>query len=153
MSSPTKETSFAVLKHISLLVGKEKGIFDDAFKQFYCHLNDPTSVQYIKLEILPQLANESNVTEIVAELSEYVTDVNVDLAKRALKAIGDVALRLPSSADGILNQLMEYLEIELDYIRSDGLVLIKNLLCKYPARAGDVMQLLPACLSKTSEPL
>ena len=97
MASPSKEISFAVLKHIELMVQKQPGIFDDAFKQFYCHLNDPSSVKYVKLEILPLLANDGNTTEILAELSEYVTDVSAELAKRAVRAIGKIAIRLPST--------------------------------------------------------
>jgi AP-2 complex subunit beta-1 len=99
------------------MVSRCPEIFDDEFKQFYCHYNEPWHVKDAKLDILPALTNESNVTPLVQELSEYVGDINQEVSKKALKAIGRMAVRIPASADSIINILLEFIEMDVDYVR------------------------------------
>ena len=86
MTGSCPETNWAVLKHVSVLVRRQHGIFDEQYKAFYCRHNDPTHVQYIKLDILPQIANTNNMNDIVAELAEYVTDINAEVSRRSIVA-------------------------------------------------------------------
>ena len=86
MTGSCPETNWAVLKHVSVLVRRQRGIFDEQYKAFYCRHNDPTHVQYIKLDILPQIANTNNMNDIVAELAEYVTDINAEVSRRSIVA-------------------------------------------------------------------
>lgn len=44
------------------------------------------------MEILTLLASASNVYEIVGELTEYARDINPDIAREAVKAVGRIAL-------------------------------------------------------------
>lgn len=73
MAAASWEVEYVVLQHVAVLVDRAPGVFDAEFKQFFLKHNEPTSVRHIKLDIMPQLANDGNVGEIVAELSEYVT--------------------------------------------------------------------------------
>ena len=50
--------------------------------------------------------------EITRELAEYVADVDVEMARRAIRAIGRVAMRLPKSADPVCEKLIELLDLE-----------------------------------------
>jgi vesicle coat complex subunit len=90
MASALPEVSFCVLSHIEPLVKRCPGVFDDEFKQFYCRFNEPTSVKHIKMDLLPLVANDSNTAEIVAELAEYVSDVNAEMARHAIRSIAQV---------------------------------------------------------------
>ena len=90
MTGSCPETNWAVLKHVASLVRRERGIFDEQYKAFYCRHNDPTHVQYIKLDILPQIANTNNMNDIVAELAEYVTDINAEISRRSIIAGKDI---------------------------------------------------------------
>jgi hypothetical protein len=49
-------------------------------------------VKQLKMEILTLLASTSNVYEIVGELTEYARDINTDIAREAVKAVGRIAL-------------------------------------------------------------
>jgi vesicle coat complex subunit len=49
-------------------------------------------VKQLKMEILTLLASTSNVYEIVGELTEYARDINPDIAREAVKAVGRIAL-------------------------------------------------------------
>ena len=52
--------------------------------------NEPTCVKHIKMELLALVANDANTSEIVAELAEYVSDVNADMARHAIRSIAQV---------------------------------------------------------------
>ena len=56
----------------------------------WCRFNEPTSVKHIKMDLLPLVANDANTAEIVAELAEYVSDVNADMARHAIRGIAQV---------------------------------------------------------------
>lgn len=90
MSASTPEIAFCVLKHVALLVDRVDGLFLDEYKQFFCKYDDPSSVQSVKISIMPRLADDSNASSIVAELTEYVVGVDDDLARAAVHAIGQV---------------------------------------------------------------
>jgi AP-4 complex subunit beta-1 len=42
----------------------------------------------MKLNILVFLANESNIGDMLNELGEYATDVDVELSKKSIEAMG-----------------------------------------------------------------
>jgi hypothetical protein len=50
-------------------------------------------VKHIKMELLALVSNDTNTSEIVAELAEYVSDVNADMARHAIRSIAQVGLR------------------------------------------------------------
>jgi vesicle coat complex subunit len=52
--------------------------------------NDPVYVKLLKLEILELLVTPKSYTELINELSEYVTDVDVEIARKAVKSIGQI---------------------------------------------------------------
>tara|TARA_B110000285_G_C14945818_1_gene524260 strand:+ start:652 stop:963 length:312 start_codon:yes stop_codon:yes gene_type:complete len=91
------EISFNVLSHIHLLVLRGGDIyFENEYKQFFVKYDEPSYIKNIKLEILGHIASENNIQEIVNELSEYVTDVNADIAKRSIRCFGTIIVRLPA---------------------------------------------------------
>jgi len=47
---------------------KQKGMFEPFLKSFYVRSNDPTHVKLLKLEILTNLATETNISTILREL-------------------------------------------------------------------------------------
>lgn len=49
------------------------------------------------MEILTLLASATNVYEIVGELTEYARDINPDIAREAVKAVGRIALSVSNS--------------------------------------------------------
>jgi len=152
MTGNCSETSWSVLKHVATLVRRQRGVFDEQYKAFYCRHNDPSHIQYIKLDILPQIANNSNMSDIIAELAEYVTDINAEISRRAIVAVGQIAMRIPSGADSIMNSLLEFLDFDLEHVTDQTMCVIKDILRKYPERAGDVSVNVSKWMSKTTSP-
>ena len=76
------EVSFNVLSHIHLLVMRGANwVFETEHKQFFIKYDEPSYIKTLKLEILAQIASPQNIQDIITELSEYVTDVNVEIAR------------------------------------------------------------------------
>eukprot|EP00659_Diplonema_papillatum_P021553 gene21553-33161_t len=87
------ETAYVCLCHIKLLISREPEVFAENYKDFYCRYNDPSFVKSLKLEILVLIANTKNFKEILTELAAYVTDVQVDTVRRAIRAMGEISLK------------------------------------------------------------
>ena len=62
------------------------------YTTFFCRQNEPSYIKTLKLEILTALADETNAYEIATELTEYVNDIDEQLAREAVKAVGRIAI-------------------------------------------------------------
>lgn len=97
LATPSHEIAFAVLAHLLLLAKRCPSAFDGEYKQFFCKFNEPTYVRGLKMDILARVASPDNAADILAELSEYVTDVDEQLARRAIRSCGTVRRHPPPS--------------------------------------------------------
>ena len=57
---------------------------------------------------------------------EYVTDVDVDVARKAIQTIGHVAWRLPTSASRVIEELLKLLELDIDYVSAETVIAMKG---------------------------
>ena len=53
---------------------------------------------------------------------EYATDVNVLVARRAIQAIGKIALRVSARANTCADKLVSLLSMEIGYVTAETLV-------------------------------
>jgi len=158
MTGGGPEMAFTVLSHIKCLADRcaqvfegESGIFDKEYKKFFCRYNDPLYVKIIKLDILRLIATDESVKSIVEELREYVTDVNIEVARQAIRTIGNIAWRLPLSAQRVIGELLGLLEMDIDYVSAETVIAMKDLLRKYPERINDVVHIISQCLATLEE--
>jgi len=63
-----------------------------AYTTFFCRQNEPSYIKSLKLEILAAVADSDNAHAIITELSEYVGDIDEQLAREAVRAVGRIAL-------------------------------------------------------------
>ncbi|KAK8509285.1 hypothetical protein V6N12_018367 [Hibiscus sabdariffa] len=148
VSSGSPEQSYAVLSHLHLLVMRAPYIFFSDYKHFYCQYNEPSYVKRLKLEMLTAVANESNTYEIVTELCEYAANVDVPIARESIRAVGKIALQ-QYDVNAIVDRLLQFLEMEKDYVTAEALVLVKDLLRKYPQWSQDCIAVVGNISSKT----
>ncbi|CAA7402731.1 unnamed protein product [Spirodela intermedia] len=147
MSSGSPEQSYAVLSHLHLLVMRAPVLFSSDYKHFYCQYSEPSYVKKLKLEMLTAIANESNTYEIVTELCEYAANVDVSIAREAIRAVGKIALQ-QYDVNAIVDRLLQFLEMEKDYVTAETLVLVKDLLRKYPQWSHDCIAVVGNISSK-----
>ena len=51
-----------------------------------------------------------------------------------------------------MNQLLEFLEYELEHVTDQTMCVVKNVLRKYPERAGDVSVVVNKCMNQAASP-
>jgi vesicle coat complex subunit len=126
------EISYNVLTHMHLLVLRGANVyFENEYKQFFVKYDEPSYIKNIKLEILGHIASEANIQEIVNELSEYVTDVNAEIAKRSIRCFGIIIIRLPQIAKNVSVQLRNFLSLRISYVTNETIIVLKDVLRKY----------------------
>ncbi|RCV26293.1 hypothetical protein SEVIR_5G240600v4 [Setaria viridis] len=141
------EQSYSVLCHLHLLVMRAPMLFSSDYKSFYCQYSDPSYVKKLKLEMLTAIANESNTYEIVTELCEYAGNVDVPIARESIRAVGKIALQ-QYDVNAIVDRLLQFLEMDKDYVTAETLVLVKDLLRKYPQWSHDCIAVVGNISSK-----
>ncbi|TYI55876.1 hypothetical protein E1A91_D11G170300v1 [Gossypium mustelinum] len=147
VSSGSPEQYYAVLSHLHLLIMRAPYVFSSDYKHFYCQYNEPSYVKRLKLEMLTAVANESNSYEIVTELCEYAANVDIPIARESIRAVGKIALQ-QYDVNAIVDRLLQFLEMEKDYVTAEALVLVKDLLRKYPQWSHDCIAVVGNISSK-----
>ena len=133
-STTSGEAAYAVWAHLHLLVLRAPVLFSADFKSFFCRSSDSVSVKKLKLEMLTAVADASSTHDIVTELAEYVTDVDVATSRRAVRAIGAIALSAPDES-GITERLLQFLDVSSDYVVCEALAVVRDVLRLFPHRA------------------
>ena len=151
MSSGGHELSYTCLCHVKVLVQRTPLLFAQEYKAFFCRFTDPSYVKLVKLDILTVIATENNMYNIVEELSEYVSE-NVEIARRAIQSIGKIANRLAGGVEAIVQQLLSFLSLEIDYVSAESVLVMKDILRKYPECYAEVLPTLNDCLKTIDEP-
>lgn len=151
MTGGSHEIAFAMLRHINILVQKSPSVFTDSYKHFFLRFNDPSSVKVQKMDILTQLATTGSMSDIMLELSEYVTDIDSDIGRVAVRSIGKISIRIPESADEAIDHLLAFVQLDLDHITTEAVIVLKDFLRKYPERYEDIVPSLTKVLRVIEE--
>ncbi|KAK0379516.1 hypothetical protein CLIM01_03161 [Colletotrichum limetticola] len=130
------EVQYVALRNIDLLLQAKPDILSKELRVFFCKYNDPPYVKLQKLEIMVRIANEKNFDQLLAELKEYALEVDMDFVKRAVKAIGQVAIKLESASQKCVNALLDLIATKVNYVVQEVVVVIKDILRKYPGYEG-----------------
>ena len=150
------EIQYAVLKHLEVILPQPAaaGIFDDEYRQFFVRYNEPPHVKHLKVDLLPLISNDANAREIAAELGEYVTDVDSELSKRAIRSIGQLAMRIPSVAVEMTQTLVDLIDLDMAYVRAEAVIILASVVRVSGAKEvrGLVFPALAKCLRKIDDP-
>ncbi|KAL3884495.1 hypothetical protein ACJMK2_024630 [Sinanodonta woodiana] len=123
-----KEVQYVVLCNIATMSIKRKGMFEPYLKSFYVRMNDPTPIKLLKLEILTNLATETNISTILRELQTYVTSSDKEFAAATIQAIGRCASSIAEITDTCLNGLVRLMSNRDESVVAESVVVIKKLL-------------------------
>lgn len=133
------EIQFLVLRNVILLLLGKRYLLDVDVEQFFWQFDDPICVKDTKLEIIYLLANEQNAPVVFLELEEYATEVDVSMARKAVRAFGNLAVKLEAQAEECVNILEELVEAGMPYIVQEATVVFKNVVRRYPGRFDHVV--------------
>jgi len=139
----TPEIQFSILCHIYFLILKGgRETFSELYKRFYAEYEEPLFIKKIKLKILVQIANDNNYFDILSELEEYANEKSSTFAKYSIRKIGELALRVDSSLQAVVEILKKLLTHQIDYIVSESFCVLRDLIRKYPALINEFMHLI-----------
>lgn len=130
------EVQYVALRNIDLLLQAKPDILSKELRVFFCKYNDPPYVKMQKLEIMVRISNDKNFDHLLAELKEYALEVDMDFVRRAIKAIGQVAIKIESAAEKCVNALLDLIATKVNYVVQEVIVVIKDILRKYPGYEG-----------------
>ena len=149
--SSAPEVQYVALRNIDLLLQKQPGILSKEIRVFFCKYNDPPYVKLEKLEIMIRIANEKNYEQLLAELKEYALEVDMDFVRRAIRAIGQVAIKIESAAERCVNTLLDLIATKVNYVVQEVIVVIKDIFRRYPGYEG-IIPTLCKCIDELDEP-
>ncbi|XP_033749494.1 AP-3 complex subunit beta-2-like [Pecten maximus] len=134
-----KEVQYIVLSNIATMTINRKGMFEPFLKSFYIRSSDPTHIKLHKLEILTNLATETNISTILRELQTYVTSNDKDFAAATIQAIGRCASNIAEITDTCLNGLVHLMSNRDESVVAESVVVIKKLLQMQPTEHKDII--------------
>jgi len=149
--SSQPEVQYVALRNIDLLLQKQPDILSKEMRVFFCKYNDPPYLKLQKLEIMVRIANERNIDQLLAELKEYAQEVDMDFVRRAVKAIGQVAIKIETASEKCVNTLLELIGTKVNYIVQEAIVVIKDIFRKYTGYEG-IIPTLCQCIDDLDEP-
>ncbi|PVG00662.1 putative adapter-related protein complex 1 beta 1 subunit [Serendipita vermifera] len=150
--SSAPEVQWVALRNINLLLQKRDDLLQNEMRVFFCKYNDPPYVKVEKLAIMVRLAGENNVDTLLSELKEYASEVDVDFVRKSIKAIGQCAVKIESSAERCVGVLMDLINTRVSYVVQEAVVVMKDIFRKYPSTYEGVIPTLCANLEELDEP-
>lgn len=70
-------------------------------------------MKYAKVRCLALLADPNTAEPVIAELGEYAGDIDPELARQAIRAVGSICLRLPGSAAAAIERLIDLMGMDV----------------------------------------
>lgn len=165
------EIQYLALRNALLILQRRPEVLRNDIRVFFCKYNDPIYVKVTKLELIFMLATESNIKEVLAELAEYVslalkedrkiiltdisryaTEIDIHFARKSVRAIGKLAIKIEPAAQVCIDSLLELVATKVSYIVQEATVVIRNIFRKYPNRYESIIRVLCENLDSLDEP-
>ncbi|XP_051917424.1 AP-3 complex subunit beta-2 isoform X3 [Hippocampus zosterae] len=134
------EVQYVVLQNVATMTIKRRGMFEPYLKSFYIRSTDPTQIKILKLEVLTNLANETNISTILREFQTYIKSVDKDFVAATIQAIGRCATNIGEVRDTCLNGLVQLLSNRDELVVAESVVVIKKLLQMQPEKHSDIIK-------------
>ncbi|KZT59785.1 vesicle-mediated transport-related protein [Calocera cornea HHB12733] len=133
------EVQYVALRNILLIIQRRPSILRNDVRVFFTKYNDPIYVKLAKLEIMYRLATEKNYKEVLVELGQSASEADVDFARKAVRSIGRLAIKVPNSSDRCIGLLLELIKSDASYVVQEATVVIKDIFRRYPSEYESVI--------------
>ncbi|XP_053128738.1 AP-3 complex subunit beta-2 isoform X4 [Hemicordylus capensis] len=138
------EVQYVVLQNVATMSIKRRGMFEPYLKSFYIRSTDPTQIKILKLEVLTNLANETNIStilqlvvaesvvvikkllqmqpsqhsEIIKHMAKLTDNIQVPMARASiLWLIGEYCEHVPKIAPDVLRKMAKSFTSEEDIVK------------------------------------
>ncbi|XP_042527693.1 AP-3 complex subunit beta-2 isoform X2 [Dipodomys spectabilis] len=134
------EVQYVVLQNVATMSIKRRGMFEPYLKSFYIRSTDPTQIKILKLEVLTNLANETNIPTVLREFQTYIRSMDKDFVAATIQAIGRCATNIGRVRDTCLSGLVQLLSNRDELVVAESVVVIKKLLQMQPAQHEEIIK-------------
>ncbi|KAK7054933.1 hypothetical protein VNI00_003396 [Paramarasmius palmivorus] len=146
------EVQYVALRNILLIIQRRPQVLKNDVRVFFCKYNDPIYVKLAKLEIMYRLARAENAKEVLAELQEYASEVDLDFVRKAVRSIGRLAIKVEAAADNCIQALLDLIETKVTYVVQEAVIVIKDIFRRYPGKYEGIIPTLCENLDSLDEP-
>jgi vesicle coat complex subunit len=143
VTSAEPEIQYVVLRTMSLFVQKYPRALAREIRVFFCKYNEPSYVKLEKLNIIVTITNEFTAADVLDELNEYCNAVDVEFVKRAVKCIGQIALKIDDATAKCVDILVGLVDGKAEYAIEEAVVVVSDILRRFPGRFESVIA--PVC--------
>merc|ERR1712142_199808 len=150
--SSEPEVQYVALRNINLIIQKRPDILKHEMKVFFVKYNDPIYIKLEKLDIMIRLTSQANIAQVLSELKEYATEVDVDFVRKSVRAIGRCAIKVEQSAERCVSTLLDLIQTKVNYVVQEAVVVIKDIFRKYPNKYESIIATLCENLDTLDEP-
>ena len=147
-----QEIQYLALRNAILILQRRPEVLRDDIRVFFCKYNDPIYVKVTKLELIFMLANKDNISVVLTELREYATEIDVQFVRKAVRAIGKLAIKIESAARQCIDTLLELVEAKVPYVVQEATVVIRNIFRKYPNQYESIISTVISNIDELDEP-
>jgi vesicle coat complex subunit len=89
---------------------------------------------------------------ILTTRTRYATEVDIDFVRKAVRSIGRLAIKISSAADPCIKVLLELVDTKVSYVLQETVVVIKDILRRYPDQYDSVIPVLCENMNALDEP-
>ncbi|KAI9038438.1 putative AP-2 adaptor complex subunit beta [Aspergillus affinis] len=150
--SKPPEVQYLALRNAILILQKRPEVLRNDIRVFFCNYNDPIYVKVTKLELIFMLTTKENISVVLAELREYATEIDVHFVRKAVRAIGKLAIKIESAARQCIDTLLDLVNAKIPYIVQEATVVIRNIFRKYPNQYESIIGQVIQNIDELDEP-
>ncbi|XP_045591832.1 AP-3 complex subunit beta-2 isoform X2 [Procambarus clarkii] len=123
-----REVQAVVLTNIASMSTRRKDMFEPYLKSFFVRSSDPTHIKALKLEVLTNLATDTNISIILREFQTYIGSSDKEFVAATIQAIGRCASNIREVTDTCLSGLVSLLSNRDESVVGESVVVIRKLL-------------------------
>lgn len=142
-TSAESEIQYVVLRTLSLFVQKYPKALAKEIRMFFCKFNDPPYIKLEKLDIIVTICNETTARVVLDELNEYCNGVDVAFVRKAVKCIGQIAIKIEAATRRCVDILVSLVDGKAEYAIEEAIVVVSDILRRFPGSFESVIA--PVC--------
>lgn len=134
------EIQYVALRNINFILQKQSTIFENNVRVFFCKFNEPVYVKLEKIDILVKVSDKKNFETILNELKEYSNDIDLDLVRKSVRAIGQIILKIDDSAKKAVEIIQDVVSNGQPLALQEAIIVAKDILRKFPNRFESIVK-------------
>lgn len=119
---------------------------------FFCKYNDPVYVKLEKIDILVKVVDEKTADVILTELKEYSGEIDPEIVRRSVRAIGQIILKVDKASKKAVEIISEIINQPGDIGVQEAVIVAKDIFRKFPNKYESLIKQLCEKLPMYTDP-